>query len=169
MPIDRVKRRQRRGMVMTANILIADRDPLVRDQCSRFLSAHGYDVATAADGLQCIERLRSCCPDLLVLDPEILWGGGAGVLAWLTCERPVKPIKVVLTDGHRLEKIHEETCDRSAVRLERPTGLATMMEFVSELQRILANDGEAPSRRNKKALLHNLRKDTKWQLPSKRR
>lgn len=128
---------------MTAQILIADRDPLVREHCSRFLSAHGYDVAVAANGLQCIEQLRSSCPDLLVLDPEILWGGGAGVLDWLNCEQPVKPVKIAITDGHRLDRLRERYNGRIAARLERPTGLGTMLEFVGELQRVLESDGTA--------------------------
>jgi CheY-like chemotaxis protein len=131
------------GTVMTAQILIADRDPLVWEQCSRFLAAHGYDVAVAADGLQCVEQLRSGCLDLLVLDPELLWGGGPGVLDWLTCEEPVKPVKVVITDGHRLGRLLKRFNGRIAAQLKRPTGLASMMDYVCELQRMLESNGTA--------------------------
>lgn len=126
---------------MTAQILIADHDPLVREQFVRCLSAHGYDVAVAADGLQCVEQLRTCCPDLLVLDPGILWGGGLGVLEWLKCERPAKLVKVVvLVDSHFTGNISEEDCEDVAARLERPTSLTEMTEFVSGLQRLLESD-----------------------------
>lgn len=122
---------------MTAQILVADHDPLVREQCRRFLAARGYDVAVAADGLQCIHQLQSCSPDLLLLDPGILWGGGPGVLEWLGSEQPVKPLKVILTDELREGRLPRRLCGKAVQRLPRPTGLGTMLDFVGQLQQLL--------------------------------
>ena len=132
---------------MTARILIADRDPLVRDHCCRYLSAYGYGVTVAADGLQCVEQLRDSCPDLLVLDPEIFWGGGQGVLEWLQDVHPAAPMKIVLTDGHAQGVFPPERNRRTAGRLERPTGLADLPAFAVGLQRFLSADA-APIRRS---------------------
>ena len=53
-------------------ILIADKNRNVRDFLRRELSAEGYDVCVARDGLQVFEELKSNNPpDLLVLDLEI--------------------------------------------------------------------------------------------------
>ncbi len=48
------------------------REPLLQD---------GFEMATAVSGLECVARLRECVPDVLVLEPQLPWGGGNGVLA----------------------------------------------------------------------------------------
>lgn len=131
---------------MTAQILVADHDPLVREQCRRFLVARGYDVAVAADGLQCIHQLQSCSPDLLLLDPQILWGGGPGVLEWLTTEEPVKPLNVILTEELREGRLPRRLCGKAVKQLQRPSGLSTMLDFVGQLQRLLPSH-PVPTRR----------------------
>jgi len=59
---------------------LADSNRDLRDLHRRFFTYHGYQVETAADGLSCLEKLRHLRPDVLVLDRELPWGGGCGVL-----------------------------------------------------------------------------------------
>jgi CheY-like chemotaxis protein len=40
----------------------------------------GFDVIVALSGLECVDRLCDCVPDVLVLEPQLPWGGGDGVL-----------------------------------------------------------------------------------------
>lgn len=127
---------------MTSQILIADRDPVIRNHCRRCLAAHGYDAYVAADALQCVEQLQSWSPDLLVLDPEILWGGGEGVLDWLRQMQPMRPVKIILTDGHCQSALPSELQKLVADRLERPTGLTELTGFVHQLECHLARLGE---------------------------
>lgn len=131
---------------MTTQVLIADRDPVVRDHCRRCLAAHGYDASLAADALQCIEQLRTWSPDLLVLDPDILWGGGEGVLEWLREVQPVKPVRVVMTDGHCQRTLPEDLQSLVTDRLERPTCLAELPAFVHQLEDYLTRDSAYASR-----------------------
>ena len=63
----------------------------------RFLTERGYEVETSTDGLDCLAKLRQVTPAVLVLDLELLWGGGDGVLAWLREESPAPRIPVLLT------------------------------------------------------------------------
>ena len=66
------------------------REPLLRE---------GFELATAVSGLECVARLRECVPDVLVLEPQLLWGGGDGVLAMM-CEVPqlvTVPVMVLTT------------------------------------------------------------------------
>ena len=61
----------------------------------------GFDVITAANGLECVAALRAFAVHLLVLDPELLWGWGDGVLA-VMCEQsdvPMVPV-IVLSSGN---------------------------------------------------------------------
>src|SRR4051812_49429060 len=49
-------------------VLVVDDDPDIRRLVRVLLTAHGYDVILAAHGKDAIQRLRSRCPDLIVLD-----------------------------------------------------------------------------------------------------
>lgn len=45
------------------------------------LNATGFTARFTSNGLECVAVLRAFRPDVLVLDPNISWGGGDGVLA----------------------------------------------------------------------------------------
>lgn len=45
------------------------------------LNEAGFTARLTSDGLECVAVLRAFRPDVLVLDPNIPWGGGDGVLA----------------------------------------------------------------------------------------
>ena len=87
---------------MKQRLLIADRDAELCELYRMFLTERGYEVETSTDGLDCLAKLRHVTPAVLVLDLELLWGGGDGVLAWLReesrapgfpcCSRPPLPI-----------------------------------------------------------------------------
>jgi two-component system response regulator AtoC len=82
---------------MSPLLLIAEGDAELRTACQQFLARRRYDVETAADGLECLEKLRRLRPPVLVLDRELRWGGGDGVLAWLREPGAPAGVSVVLT------------------------------------------------------------------------
>lgn len=82
---------------MKQRLLIADRDAELCEVFRLFLTERGYEVETATDGLDCLAKLRQVTPAVLVLDLELHWGGGDGVLAWLRDESPAPKIAVLLT------------------------------------------------------------------------
>ena len=45
------------------------------------LDAAGFTARFTSNGVECVAVLRNFRPHVLVLDPNILWGGGDGVLA----------------------------------------------------------------------------------------
>jgi CheY-like chemotaxis protein len=75
-------------------LLIAESDADLRDAYSTFLAGRGYDVETAVDGLDCLEKLRRLAPAVCVLDRELHWGGADGVIAWLREERATPGVSV---------------------------------------------------------------------------
>ena len=82
---------------MKPRLLIADRDAELCEVFRRFLTERGYEVETSTDGLDCLAKLRQVTPAVLVLDLELFWSGGDGVLAWLREERSASKIPVLLT------------------------------------------------------------------------
>jgi DNA-binding response OmpR family regulator len=78
-----------------SRILVADQDPQLAKFYARFLGGHGYEVQIARGGLECLAMLRREKSEALVLDKELPWGDGAGVLACL--REDGLPLPVVLT------------------------------------------------------------------------
>jgi DNA-binding response OmpR family regulator len=82
-------------------VLIATADQAFLAHCERHFSAAGYAVASVSGGLECWTWLRRVVPSVLILDMELPWGGGDGVLARLREEQPAQatvPV-VLLTDN----------------------------------------------------------------------
>ena len=82
---------------MNQTLLIADGDAELCDDYRRVLTERGYEVETSSGGLDCLRKLRQKTPAALVLNLELFWGGGDGVLAWLREENPKHEIPVILT------------------------------------------------------------------------
>ncbi|MFO0879503.1 MAG: response regulator [Gemmataceae bacterium] len=111
-------------------LLIAEADTELRDIFRKFLSERSFDVETASDGLECMAKLRRLRPDLLILDRELLWGGGDGVLACLresACATRVIQIATTLGPDHA-----EELKAPVVRRLAKPFSLKALLEFVGE-------------------------------------
>lgn len=53
---------------MPKTILVVDDEPDVRDSVKMILNANGYEVATAVDGDDCLQKVREIKPDLILLD-----------------------------------------------------------------------------------------------------
>ena len=81
---------------MKHRLLIANRDVEWRELYQRFFTELGYEVESSSDGLDCLAKLRHAAPAMLVLDLDLLWGGGDGVLAWLREEGSAPKIPVLL-------------------------------------------------------------------------
>ena len=64
-------------------VLMADPDESRRPAYREHLLQEGFELVTAVSGLECIARLREHVPDVLVLEPQLPWGGGDGVLAMM--------------------------------------------------------------------------------------
>ena len=74
--------RPRSEVSKAIRVLIADPDESLLAEY-REHSRDDFDVVTAPNGLECVDRLREQVPDVLVLEPQLPWGGGDGVLAMM--------------------------------------------------------------------------------------
>ena len=136
-------------------LLIAESDAELRDAYRRLLAGHGFDVETAADGLDCLEKLRRLAPEVLVLDPELRWGGGDGLLARLREERATSGVSVVLTAMAGNPPDVAGDIEPPVVQfLPKPFSLAALLESVRGL---MARTGrEAPFNAKRVSPAHDL-------------
>lgn len=78
---------------MAFTLLIADRNPHVRDFLKREMIAEGYHVQLAKNGRDVLDRIHHDEPlDLLVLDPDLPDVGDLSILERLQEELPGLPI-----------------------------------------------------------------------------
>jgi DNA-binding NtrC family response regulator len=124
---------------MRPTLLIAESDAELRGVYRRLLSECGYDVETAADGLDCLEKLRRLTPAVCVLDRDLRWGGADGVLAWLREESAASRVAVMLTAtaGHPSD-VAGDVKPPVVGFLSKPFVLTALLESV---RRIVASRG----------------------------
>ena len=110
-------------------VLIADCDSEFLDIAKRFMSQSGHKAVVASSGLECIECLRDCLPDVLVLSVELLWGGSEGVLEIMDEELTLNAIPVILVTDEEMEsKTVFEANSRVIGRVRKPYSLAQLLK-----------------------------------------
>ena len=132
---------------------MADPDESLPSVYQEPLAHEGFEVITASSGLECVARLREQVPDLLVLEPQLPWGGGDGVLAMMGEAPELASVPViVLTSCHDPDVLNRVwrfpisgyhlkplTPDRLAKQLRallnQPTRLFNLAEQTGRLER----------------------------------
>jgi DNA-binding response OmpR family regulator len=84
---------------MTISILVVEDDPSVRGLLQTLLSAEGYDVATASDGLAGLVKATSSHPALVLLDLMMPDLGGVRVLEEMRDDPELADIPVIVVTG----------------------------------------------------------------------
>jgi two-component system response regulator MprA len=116
------------------HLLIADSDPTLSDLYESYFASFGYDVEIAGSGIQCLERIQRRMPDALVLEYELPWGGGDGVLAQLRGEYPSMPVGVVLiSNDYAIEVLNHERTPPVMGCLRKPFRLHELEDVVRSI------------------------------------
>lgn len=119
---------------MTTGLLIAESDPELRGIYDRLSSMLGYHVETAADGVECWSKLRARSPCALVLDVDILWGGGDGVLARLREDADSAVAPAVFVTGDDAPDVLSRRFGIPAGRcFQKPYRLTALLDSVSNV------------------------------------
>jgi CheY-like chemotaxis protein len=115
-------------------VLVVDDDEVIRKLIAANLTLEGFDVATAVDGQDCLDRVSTIAPDVITLDVIMPRLDG-----WETAirlrERPdTSHIKVVLItagvqEGDQIQ--HRHTC--ADAYLAKPFDPAEMIRVIREL------------------------------------
>ena len=132
------------------NVLMADPDPSLPPVYREPLSREGFDLGTAANGLECVARLRECVPDVLVLEPQMPWGGGEGVLAILDQSPDLATIPVMILtacrDPHVLRRLERFPVSDYHVKPLPPDRLAPRLRSLLDHPRLRFSLGDHEGR-----------------------
>jgi len=133
---------------MKATLVIAEEPSPSRDTLERFFTRCGFRVITAADGLDCLARLRDCEPEVLVADSELPWGGAAAVVAYLNESHYefVLPAIFVIGDAPA-EILAERTGMPDSCCFEKPVQTERLLDQVGLVAALLDLRGEGEIRR----------------------
>jgi DNA-binding response OmpR family regulator len=86
-------------MTNPPRVLVVEDDPSVRGLLDRLLTAEGYDVATASDGLAGLAQAGAAAPALILLDVMMPDLGGVRVLEELRNDPVLAGVPVVVVTG----------------------------------------------------------------------
>ena len=75
-------------------ILVVDDEASLRELVSAILEQEGYDVVTAEDGRECLNKLRTMKPDLILLDMMMPGMSGREVCEKIRKDSKTKDLKV---------------------------------------------------------------------------
>jgi putative two-component system response regulator len=88
------------GINNAGKILIVDDDKMNRLLLSTILSRMSYHVSEAVDGIDCLEKAVTSCPDLILLDVEMPGMDGLDVTRQLKKNDETKNIPVMIVSAH---------------------------------------------------------------------
>ncbi len=121
---------------MAARILVCDDEELIRWSLTEHLKAGGYDVASAEDGLQALEKIELQPPDALIIDLKMPKLDGMSVLRRLKEQGAAFPVVVITAHG-ALDSAIEATLLGAAGYLSKPFDLR---EITLVLEKVLETD-----------------------------
>ncbi len=119
-------------------ILVVDDEADVREFLKTALEDAGFQVETAADGLEALEKVRANPPDLVSLDLVMPRHSGARFYHEMQKDRKLSGIPVLIVTGHARDEagkadFEEMTMSGPGVYLEKPVSAASYVAAVSKL------------------------------------
>ncbi|MBJ6765025.1 response regulator [Myxococcaceae bacterium JPH2] len=111
-------------------LLIVDDEVAIVEALQDILSVEGYDVATAFNGAEGLERLSQVKPDLVLLDLMMPVMDGREMLRRMREDATTRDLPVVVMSAGR---ISEEERKASARFLAKPFELDTLLDTIAGL------------------------------------
>ena len=91
-----------------ATILLVEDNEMNRDMLSRRLAKRGYDVVTAADGAEGVERARADAPALILMDMSLPGIDGWEAARVLKAEPATAKVPIIALTAHAMAGDREQ-------------------------------------------------------------
>ena len=112
-------------------ILIVDDEEGVRELLSESLSGQGYEILTAVDGQDALDKAPRFSPDLILLDLGMSQMDGWGVLSRLYSDEKTRDIPVVVITGRTdTESLLKPERQQTLDYFFKPIHLEELHEFI---------------------------------------
>ena len=98
---------------MKQRLLIVDDEPQIRELLGMFFEQKGFEISRAGTARECLDRVKSNHPDLVVLDINLAEEDGLQVLTQIKDLRPATKV-VMLTGMGFLDDLLKEALNRGA-------------------------------------------------------
>jgi two-component system, cell cycle response regulator DivK len=98
-------------MSQKPKVLVVDDFAAGRELSAEYLTYRGYEVATAEDGAQAIERAGEFLPDAILMDLSLPEVDGWEATRRLRADDRTKDIKIIALTAHALETEKERALD----------------------------------------------------------
>lgn len=112
----------------TPHLLVVDDQPVVREILAAMLQVEGYDVTSAASGIEGLTLLRTRRFDLILLDVNMPGASGWSVLDQLDAIAGAPPV-LIISD----ERYEDEARRRGVGFLPKPYRRAAVHEAVARI------------------------------------
>jgi two-component system OmpR family response regulator len=128
-------------MERALRILIVDDEPDILETLEFSLANKGYEVATAMDGLEGLDKAKRFPPDFMILDVMLPGCNGYEVSRmlkeWMENDPQAKPFPIMLLTARKVDTHDREkfiaTWSRADACLYKPFELDDVVNTISEL------------------------------------
>ncbi len=139
-------------------VMLAENNTEFSQKCYRVLSSYGYDVTLAEkDGSQVLAKIKTVCPDILIMDAFMLHVDALGVMKHIgEMKLKNKPIIVVLSgvDNPRFEK---EILNAGAdYYFLKPFEIEVMAQRLTQMREWSGNDSNERSGANLEIVISDI-------------
>lgn len=131
---------------MHPTLLVADPRGTLSHSVASCFCHHDYRIETAVDGVECVTKLCSLAPDVLILQAGLLWGGVDGILAEIRVNQSIPYTLTVLVDGNYSHGREIELLTSPVVRWLRSPLRLPMLRSAIESAIVAARDMQSSSR-----------------------
>lgn len=115
---------------MTKRVLVVDDESSIRQALSKVLHAEDYEVVSAENGQEAMEKFGQEAIDLLLLDLGLPVKDGWETLEWLAGVNPLLPI-IIITGRHAQRELAERA--GADALMEKPLNVPRLLQTIREL------------------------------------
>jgi chemosensory pili system protein ChpA (sensor histidine kinase/response regulator) len=138
-PVEQVVEARRVPLVM-----VVDDSITMRKVTGRVLERHNFEVATAKDGIDALERMADVIPDLMLLDIEMPRMDGYELATAMKADSRMRDVPIIMITSRTGDKHRQRAMDLGVERyLGKPYQEVELMRNVFELLKLeRAGDGQ---------------------------